>query len=57
METKVYIVHWDVAMASQFSNEDFMQKAKDNGIVYSLLEFQEAFNLGEIDCNCWIRIV
>lgn len=58
-ETRVYVINVDDKGSDDYTNEEFMTRAEEQGTVYSLKGFQEAFNYENIVCteNKYIRII
>jgi hypothetical protein len=59
IETRVYIVSQDSnnLFDGDFSDEKFMGIAEEQGTVYTLKGFQEAFNNLDINISSVIRII
>ena len=43
-ETRIYIIEVDNKFSEDYTNEEFMTLAEEQGTVYSLTGFQDAFN-------------
>lgn len=59
METKVYMIQVEEDMGSDnYTDEEFMDIAEEQGTVYSLKGFQDAFNYSDnINSSYYIRIL
>ena len=57
-EIKIYMIEVDEKGSDDYTDEEFMTLAEEQGTVYSLKGFQDAFNYEEsIDFNHYIRII
>lgn len=57
-EIKVFVITADDLGSDDYTDEEFMTKAEEQGTVYSLKGFQDAFNYEEVmDFNKYIRII
>ena len=54
-EIRVYLIDTDLLLAdinySELTDEEFMEEAEEQGGVYSLQGFQNAFNYSDINAN------
>ena len=63
MSIKVYVINLDmlddVMGSDDYSDEDFMSIAEEQGTVYTLKGFQNAFNYEEYPSpvNCYLRFI
>ena len=58
METKIYMITVDGRGSDDYTDEEFMTLAEEQGTVYSLKGFQDDFNYTEeISFNNYIRII
>lgn len=63
MSIRVYIINLDklddIKGSDDYSNEEFMDIAEEQGTVYTLKGFQNAFNYEESisPINCYIRFI
>ena len=55
VETRVYVIEaqqsltFDEKVYTQLTDEEFMTIAEENGTVYSIQVFQDAFNVGDVN--------
>ena len=63
MSIRVYVINLDkldvVKGSDDYSNEEFMNMAEEQGTVYTLKGFQNAFNYEESisSFNCYLRFI
>jgi len=57
-ETKIYMIEVDDKGSDDYTNEEFITLAEEQGTVYSLKGFQDEFNYTDsISENHYIRII
>jgi hypothetical protein len=57
-EIKVYMIEVDEKGSDDYTDEEFMKLAEEQGTVYSLKGFQDEFNYDDtIDFGHYIRII
>ncbi len=57
-QTRVYMIEVDEKGSDDYTNEEFMTLAEEQGTVYSLKGFQDDFNYTEnISANYYIRFL
>lgn len=57
-ETRIYMIEVDEKGSDDYTNEEFMTLAEEQGTIYSLKGFQDEFNYTDnISTNYYIRIL
>ena len=57
-EIRVYMIEVEDKGSDDYTNEEFIQKAEEQGTVYSLKGFQNYFNYEDtVGINYYIRII
>lgn len=57
-EIRVYMIEVEDKGSDDYTNEEFMKEAEEQGTVYSLKGFQDYFNYEDWNCqNYYIRII